>query len=671
MKTNRLFALGLITALASGACGDDSGSKPTPAGGGGKDSGTITLADGAVVPVGGNDSGVTPGLDGGNGNGGDGSVPATGTGSATITSAGGSVTSTDGNLTLTFSRYAYKRPTLVTITVASAPPAGAKGTVYNLSPKTEPFGDQNNPIVTATLRYTAADLAGGTVQDLKVGQFVAGRWTEVVAPQYGGVPTKANPAKMTITAQIHSLAPVALLGGLCVDCVSNCASTTAPCTYMAPGSTDGQAGKCVVLPGTSNCLVCRPAADDDNDGFPNSNDCALSDPKINLNAVELCNGVDDYCNFHTDEGCTPCKADADCKISGEWCREGFCDTQICDTCTPGNCFVGQGNTTPGTCHKYGVNDSCSKCVATCDTDGDGQCAVAADPAQVDCKEGDPTVYRGAPEICGNNVDDNCDTHIDENCSTCKVDADCPTDGFACVGGACLACPAACDAATCAYNGTPGQCEPYGKGCSRCINVCDTDKDGFCGAMGQDCQEGSNPAVNNGALEVCGNNVDDNCDSHIDEGCNTCTKDTDCTGFPEYCNALGACDACPQTQCDPATCVWPQNQPATTPTLPGKCGTYAKGCARCGPPEGSDVDGDGYPSQMAVTAAKMRTPSVDLLLGTITKVDCDDAVATVNPGTAEVCGNMIDDDCNGKKDDLCTTCETSMMCGAAEVCDSTR
>ncbi|MBN1771323.1 MAG: hypothetical protein JXB32_08690 [Deltaproteobacteria bacterium] len=45
---------------------------------------------------------------------------------------------------------------------------------------------------------------------------------------------------------------------------------------------------------------------------------------------------------------------------------------------------------------------------------------------------------------------------------------------------------------------------------------------------------------------------------------------------------------------------------------------------------TDADGDGYPSD----------------------VDCDDTRADVNPGATEVCGNGIDDDCDGATDEGC-------------------
>jgi len=453
---------------------------------------------------------------------------------------------------------------------------------------------------------------------------------------------------------------VALLGGICVDCpTTTCTATTDSCSYVTNG-TDTVPGKCVVAAPGSACLTCRPVCDDDNDGYCVPADCSGNDPAINPGAVELCNGVDDNCNGHTDEECKACTADTDCKNSFEACIAGVCT--VCNSGCTGTCTLG----TPavaGVCHAFGVNNTCSACFETADKDFDGQNPTGTDPNNIDCNDADPKIRRGISEVCGNNVDDNCDGFIDESCNTCANDADCPRDGLVCRGGACQGCTAACDAASCQLGG--GHCKAFGKGCSRCVAVCDDDEDGFCQNMGD--ADNSNPAINPDQPEVCGNNVDDNGNGHKEEGCNACGKDADCATFQEYCSENRACDICPNGgQCDPTQCRWPQNQAPTTPTVAGSCSAYGKGCSRCGPPAASDVDGDGFVSKTASDAAKARPMPVDLGL-----VDCDDTAATSNPNAPELCGNMKDDNCNGKTDELCATCASSMICGPATICDNSR
>ena len=67
----------------------------------------------------------------------------------------------------------------------------------------------------------------------------------------------------------------------------------------------------------------------------------------------------------------------------------------------------------------------------------------------------------------------------------------------------------------------------------------------------------------------------------------------------------------------------------------------------------DNDGDGYNNGTATVCygATVPTGYSTTSLG----VDCDDAKASVHPGAVEICGNGIDDNCNGKVDEICGPC----------------
>jgi len=76
----------------------------------------------------------------------------------------------------------------------------------------------------------------------------------------------------------------------------------------------------------------------------------------------------------------------------------------------------------------------------------------------------------------------------------------------------------------------------------------------------------------------------------------------------------------------------------------------------------DTDGDTYGTGTAVSVCYgSATPS-----GYATRAgDCNDANASVNPGATEICGNGIDDNCNGSIDEGCvvTTKIQDSQCGA--------
>src|SRR6266496_2843427 len=109
----------------------------------------------------------------------------------------------------------------------------------------------------------------------------------------------------------------------------------------------------------------------------------------------------------------------------------------------------------------------------------------------------------------------------------------------------------------------------------------------------DCNDG-NASINPGATEICGDGIDNNCDGQIDEGCTV--------SYTYY----------------------------------------------------FDGDGDGYGKTNSPITSSSPTPPAGYakLDG-----DCNDGNASVNPGATEICGDGIDNNCDGQIDEGCTVSYT--------------
>ena len=315
--------------------------------------------------------------------------------------------------------------------------------------------------------------------------------------------------------------------------------------------------------------------DDDDDGDPDTTDCAPLDATINHSAAEACDTVDNNCDGSVDEGC-PCVAGEtqECGSSnvGE-CKKG---TQTCDnTGTWGDCVGvvesvdeicdGKDNNCDGSIDENftdtdndkqadcidpdddndGISDLNDNCQFTpnadqinsdddaegdaCDSDDDND----GDPDNTDCAPLDASINHSAAEAC-DTVDNNCDGTTDEYCNCVDGNTqECGTDAGECVKGT----------QTC-ENGAWGECvgevKPSPEVCDGKDNDCDgktdTDDNTLEVAPLADNQNG----ICNGSKKVCAgpngwvdpvysdlpdyeaddtscNGIDNNCSGENDEG----------------------------------------------------------------------------------------------------------------------------------------------------------
>ena len=161
--------------------------------------------------------------------------------------------------------------------------------------------------------------------------------------------------------------------------------------------------------------------------------------------------------------------------------------------------------------------------------------------------------------------------------------------------------------------------------------------GDCGPI--DCDD-ANADISPSAAEICTDNIDNNCNGLVDAqdpaavGCTPACTDNDGDGFAVEGGECGPVD-CDDTDGQ----INPNGVEVCTDGIDNNCNGLVDAqdpaAVDC-PPACTDADGDTY----AVEG------------GECGPVDCDDANPGINPGTAEVCEDGIDNNCNGETDEGC-------------------
>jgi len=309
-------------------------------------------------------------------------------------------------------------------------------------------------------------------------------------------------------------------------------------------------------------------------------------------------------------------------------------------------------------------------VANLDGDGDGV------DAELDCNDANPRVYPGAREVC-NGTDDDCDGNVDEDV-TQEFWADTDHDGYgdpfntidACFVSAGIVQNALdCDdtnidvrpfAVEQWYDGRDQNCDS--------LDDFDQDGDGFYPTVYQDAYlayiqrtgrtalkvgdcDDTQSDVNPFGEEIC-NNRDDDCNGLRDDGLPQRYYDADQDGFGDpriHTCATGPLWAEDGSDCDDTNKA---RYPGVAITVCGDgvdddCDSYDEPCSpiSCF----ADLDQDGHGDALAIIDDPRLCggPKTAFLAS-----DCDDTMLWRNPEAVELCGDQVDNDCNGVADDGC-------------------
>ncbi|MBW1808306.1 MAG: S8 family serine peptidase [Deltaproteobacteria bacterium] len=413
-----------------------------------------------------------------------------------------------------------------------------------------------------------------------------------------------------------------------------------------------------------------------NTGFDNCDSNPLNGCEADVSSdPSNCGGCGTICDFDN--------ASATCVDSA--CVMGACDSgfQNCDSNPDNGCEVEVAND-PANCGSCGTIcsfdnahagcssgnctiDSCDTGFDNCDGQIDNGCEadVSADPNNCGaCNT--VCAFDNAAVSCVDNscVLGVCDTGFG-NCD--QVDASGCESEFAIDPANCGACDVICafDNATAncsAGNCSMGDCNQGFADCDQNTNngcEVDTDNDpNNCSSCGNVCVF-DNAAANcqGGAclLGDCDEGFAD-CDQNSANGCETDLADDsdNCGACDNVCDFANASATCTDSNCILGTCdqgygdcdgLAANGCEIDLANDTNHCGACANACTNgqecaAGQCACRDADNDGYGTEPCGT-------------------DCDDSDAEINPGTDEICGDDIDQDCDGV--DLACTCADADKC----------
>ncbi len=439
-------------------------------------------------------------------------------------------------------------------------------------------------------------------------------------------------------------------------------------------------------------------------------DCSDADKAVKPTAAEVCNDIDDDCDGKIDEGCDS-DGDGWCAVKAvivgkpKVCFNGLGDCADDQAGAYPGAKEACGNQVDDDCNgQTDTEENATGCSALWfdgDKDGYGKddpkclCAPAGSYTATkpgDCVDNDPKSNPAASEVCGNGKDDDCDSAQDEpdSAGCVKFWEDKDSDGYGAGVAKCLCAPDTsftvkkdgdCDDQ--APKANPGMVEA----CNSMDDDCDAKTDEI-GALGcnlyyadldsdnygnpsdsaclckadaghsattpGDCND-TEAAVNPKGKEIC-DNIDNNCNNISDEvgaeGCTVFYADLDGDGAGDPAQKACMCGkTAPYTSdnskdCDDKNPKVFAGQTESCNGLDDNCNSQideedSTGCAKYW----SDNDGDSF----GVSGATKCLCAPAKPWSAIKEGDCNDSLAAVYPGAAEICNNF-DDNCNSQIDE---------------------
>jgi alpha-tubulin suppressor-like RCC1 family protein len=347
----------------------------------------------------------------------------------------------------------------------------------------------------------------------------------------------------------------------------------------------------------------------------NKQDCDDFDSFINPDAPELCNGVDDDCSGTADEG----------NPQGG----GQCSTGNAGVCEAGT-LACSGGTLLCVQQTQPSSETCDALDNDCDGTSDDGNPGGTQPCST-----------GLLGVCGQGVTNCCDGAIEcvqmyaPSSEVCDgKDNDC--DGLTDEGVA----------STTWYKDGDG--DTYGNP-SVSLQACSAPA-GYVSNSG-DCNDG-NASIKPGATEVC-DWKDNDCDGMVDEGVPMPTwyRDADGDGYGTPNSTLSSCFTQPGYISQSGDCN--DSNASIKPGATEVCNNVDDNCSGT-IDEGltkytlyRDVDGDGWGTTSQAIQACSWASGYSFDVG-----DCNDSNANIHPERIEVCGNGVDDNCNGTSNEGC-------------------